>query len=71
MPPKPCLMTSEGLEQMIAMVRAGEYPAHEAQALALLSIAASLARIREEGGWLEYICQSLETIASRIRENRK
>lgn len=44
--PPPCLLTTEGLERMMAMVRMS-YPSSEAQALALLSIAHSLVKVNE------------------------
>ena len=43
----PCLMTTEGLERVIAMLRQGWYQPSEAQALALLSIAHSLVRLTD------------------------
>ena len=45
----PCLTTLDGLVKMMGLVRAGKVTTDEAQALALLSIAASLIWMTEYG----------------------
>ena len=64
----PCLTTLDGLVKMMGLVRAKKVTTDEAQALALLSIAASLMWMTEGGA--DLICreigEKLDTIARKM-----
>ena len=65
----PCLTTAEGLVKMMGLVRAGKVTTDEAQALALLSIAASLLWLPE--AIVDTIAEKLDATALELAKSKE